>query len=258
MIAPVIEGMKNQRLAAAVAVMAVAMAVLTSSSIGAAHPGHPQKQLFVDRWNTSVNIASIDTYYAISCSGGPSCITNYQNVWNASRYQWNNDPDGTWMNNYQVIEGESSEISMRVEQTSGCCSLQGLSFCISSGTYGYTWLLVESGGGHSNCDTTTRNGDCFPFGNSTPAFIYTHAGINLNEFMLTNQSIRQGVMVHELGHAFSLAHEPYDSACPSSGGNISIMDYDCLFGSYTNGVESRDTCGVNHAYYDPGRGYLGC
>jgi len=37
---------------------------------------------------------------------------------------------------------------------------------------------------------------------------------------------------------------------------VIVMDYDCRDMGY--GVQAWDSCGVNHAYYDPNWGYSGC
>lgn len=77
---------------------------------------------------------------------------------------------------------------------------------------------------------------------------------------------RGNTVAHELGHALALKHESVDHPCgEDASGTIpfSIMSSDCIRPASVGGqgltqVQPWDTCGVNHAYYDPGIGYAGC
>ncbi len=64
---------------------------------------------------------------------------------------------------------------------------------------------------------------------------------------------RNRAIAREFGHVAGLAHEPWDYDCALSS-PLSIMDYDCL----PIGVQPWDSCGINHAYYDPNWGWSGC
>jgi hypothetical protein len=81
----------------------------------------------------------------------------------------------------------------------------------------------------------------------------------------TNDSIpvneRQITAEHELGHAIGLAHDglndpPGEVSCGPLRFPRTVMDYDCMAQGY--GVQPWDSCGVNHAYPDPGWGWSGC
>jgi hypothetical protein len=69
---------------------------------------------------------------------------------------------------------------------------------------------------------------------------------------------RQATVAHELGHIFGLNEDSiYVSGCQST-----LMDYDCLNAATSSNNYNRpwpkDSCGVNHAYYDPNWGWSGC
>lgn len=77
--------------------------------------------------------------------------------------------------------------------------------------------------------------------------------------------LRQGTVSHEAGHGVFLRHdnsagdpEALDGLCGVSPLRYSVMDGDCLFNLVLNTVQPWDSCGVNHAYYDPNWGYAGC
>jgi hypothetical protein len=73
---------------------------------------------------------------------------------------------------------------------------------------------------------------------------------------------RQATAAHELGHSIVLDHDgTYDDACPSPGLRQTVMDngfaHDCNEGGI-NVPKPWDSCGINHAYYDPTWSFQGC
>lgn len=77
-----------------------------------------------------------------------------------------------------------------------------------------------------------------------------------------NPWFRQGTAAHELGHAIVLRHDYSPEYGEFSDGDCTypqtIMDGDCIFNGDLNAPQTWDSCGTNHAYYDPNWGWSGC
>lgn len=264
--------LNRARLALAIAIVATMAAFATGSSIGIAHPGHLTKSTYTDRLSTAVSINDVNTYLNIGCVG--TCLTDWTAVWAANQYQFNNSPTDIHLNNHQVTLSENSDFAAFVMLNhTACQSAFGFTttWCMPTVTaLGQIYLLVEAPSAppayHSQCSTTPPlQGDCYPFYSSEAAF--THVVILMNNFAtaehadeigVSHQSMRQGVMIHEFGHAFGLNHEARNGNCPGPSQNITIMNEDCLFQNVTNGFESWDSCGINHIYPSTTWGYSGC
>ncbi len=63
--------------------------------------------------------------------------------------------------------------------------------------------------------------------------------------------LRRGVASEEFGHAIGLAHE-------SGSCGTTVMDSNCQHNFSVSTAQSWDSCGINHAYYDPNWGFSGC
>jgi hypothetical protein len=157
--------------------------------------------------------------------------------------------------------GESNDVRATIVTTSSNCATHyGLTLC-GGANLGITYFIAEAGGGsHSQCGA----GDCYPFGTSETSIhhVVVLANDDQHTGMYATQFQRQATLVHEFGHALSLAHDGIgDGYCGTSSGGpvpVTVMDYDCLDLGIVNGPADWDVCGVNHAYYDPAWGYAGC
>ncbi len=251
-------------IAAIAAALFALMAVFAIGNHDAeAHPTvHPQKKLFSGRWyKPSVDLTTSPPWFGVAfpgeaypCDGGydtASCVSNWQGPANASYGDWNSQPstarfnvqgyrDNNWDNNVYIVD-----------------NLPGA----PPGLLGFAAYYNSNGQ------------DCVP--DPYPGYLYCSVYRWSDAVIIddnhtgpygTAQS-RQATITHELGHVLSLRHEStnesvdppplYQCGWDNTGQiPVSIMAYDCIdpvavggSGIYT--VQDWDTCGVNHAYYDP-------
>ncbi len=125
--------------------------------------------------------------------------------------------------------------------------------------FGQTFRLDE---GFHDCP----GGDCDSL-HSRPN-TWWFATVLLNEQTFVNRGWAdswhaQAVAAHELGHAIAPRHdysvwdgEVEDDLCGTLP--VTIMDIDCVDNGVTNAPQLWDSCGINHAYYDPNWGWSGC
>ena len=182
-------------------------------------------------------------------------MNEWSNIGSLARSSWNATPTTIYYNSESYGSGNNARLVF-----GGVCTAQfGLNLC--SGAQGVAWGIDTS---YANCSLGTS---C--------AVLKWVTKLDTGQFLDSCYDLsdpadevsclfeKQAITAHELGHTVSLGHQPtissgFDGNCGSATEYQSVMDYDCIANAIINGPTAWDSCGVNHAYYDPGAGWGGC
>lgn len=194
-----------------------------------------------------------------------SAIDNAKGYWNASTntIYLSEDPPGVSYPNQDIIFNATQN---------GCWSIPelGRSDCVPNGVFGYTYWLRQDRYWACPSDRPPGAISC-PNDRVPDTWWWALIGTNENEFVRTYSDVgyralrRQATSGHEIGHGVYLRHdhspgnpEVKDGQCGNSPLRQSMMDGDCLDLFVVTSIQPWDSCGINHAYYDPNWGYSGC
>jgi len=219
-----------------------AWSTATVNSYGNTAHVHPYKSMYVGRWNQQlvcdpivgycdyagwITLREDRNYNPVTC---PDCAANWGGAIDGALGTWNNKPTTARFTS-QAPSG-SNQVHF------------------SANNYpNVTWA-----------GKTDFYNASFQLCAEPPSCAWAAVAVKLNNDMPPAGS-RQITTEHELGHAIVLAHDGMDndnrdSLCGAPRAPRTVMDYDCE--DQMNGVQTWDSCGVNHAYYDPNWGWNGC
>jgi hypothetical protein len=222
---------------------------------------HPQKKLFNGRWyKSSADLTTSPPWFGVPgnpdvpCDGGVnthSCVSEWSDPAYWAMGDWNNQPS-TARFHVQSTQDHFHDTNIYIIDDDPLAP---------PGLLGVA-LFYDANG--NDCSPQP-----YPGANYCPVYRWgdaliiddNHAGVfgpPLN---------RMATISHELGHLLSLRHESVNASesvryeCGQDNtGQIphSIMSYDCVnppgppyYGAGEYFVQDWDTCGVNHAYFDP-------
>jgi hypothetical protein len=220
----------------------------------------PVKRLFPDRWYQRLSDSGSYTtwmtltghrHYASSgfATNWASPITSALADWN----DYNIAPNTVYITDY----APASWHDVHQAVTDNCFTDFGVTRC-TNGALGVVYLFDEvkhecPGG---NCDALHSRPNTWWY-----ALVLLDNNSHSGGF--GTAWFRRATTAHELGHAIVLAHdyspgngEVSDDLCGTP--RRTIMDGDCIFDEVLNRPQLWDSCGINHAYYQPSIGYAGC
>lgn len=229
-----------------------------------AHSGHPQKSLFPDRW-----------YQRLSDSGSYQTwmtLTGHRHNTDGAESLWGTPITGA-LAGYNNTANPGGKHTVLIQDLApqnwhdvhiwprydgcffdgfgagGCTAAEGAAFFYDEA------LHICPG---ANCDAL----------HSRPnTWWYVAVVTNENKLQQVHGSytasqkifLRRGVSSEEFGHAIVLDHDGN-----SDGGGCgtvvpqTVMDSDCQHNLIVSTARFWDSCGINHAYYDPNWGFSGC
>ncbi len=217
-----------------------------------------EKSLFTDRWyqfyEDSYNYTTwmtLSTHKHID-SGFSA---NWSAPVSAALADWNNASVAPNTVFFSVNSGSDPEDDVHIAVTNDCVVHWGKTLC----TYDALGMNYHFDQQKDPC----QGGDCSvgPSDSKPNTWWYSMTLLDDDEHSGSYGTAlkRQATVAHELGHAIVLAHEAYNFQC---GPPASVMDYDCVLNAtQQNGwyrPQQWDSCGINHAYYDPNWGWAGC
>jgi len=242
-------------------------------------PGTRQKTGFPERWYPGPCGSPCPTSW-MTLSFHRNVPTGLQSAWNSAidnaKGAWNSTPNTVFLSEDPVgITYPNQDVILNATQD-GCWNIPelGRSSCVPSGVAGLTYWLKLDHGWACPSGTITCANDRVPD-------VWWWSIIGTREQSITDATsdvgiralLRQATVAHEAGHALYLRHEyspadpeVSDGICSASPTRPSIMDGDCIV-RRVGGVlqvptyvspQAWDSCGINHAYYDPNWGYSGC
>lgn len=231
-----------------------------------AHPAaHPQKKLFAGRWyKANVDLTTSPPWFGVPgnpangipdypCDGGidtHSCVSKWSDPAYWAIGDWNNQPSGAkfFVQPYRSHNWDTNIYI--IDNIPGAPGLLGYAAFYDNNGYE---CVPHPYVGAPYCPSYRWGDAVIVDDNHTGVF-----GPPLNKMATVN---------HELGHVLSLRHESvnadesvrYECGQDSTGPTPpSVMSYDCIsppgspyFGAGQYYVQDWDTCGVNHAYFDP-------
>ncbi len=221
---------------------------------------HPVRTLDPDRWYQRLSDSgSYTTWMTLTMDRTvPSALAT---KWNApitnARDAWN-DPATAPNTVYFLEVAPHAENDIRITVGNWEDDFLGGSYMRDEARH----LCDESGPGVGDCDASHSRPNTWWY-----AFIDLNEDNHVERFgaaELPDQ--RQTTAAHELAHVLGLAHDGLtlggdkDGYCGEPGRAIpeTITDDDCNDDFSTKDPQPWDSCGVNHAYYDPSFGYSGC
>jgi hypothetical protein len=199
---------------------------------------------------------------------------------------WDSTPNTVYITDYTPNELDDVHTHATPD---GCWSDLGQQGCVFAGGLGQTWWL-DYPGRNFVCPSEGVGLNC-PEGRAGVTWWFAVDAMKeqgFQQFFQLNgitdpgqQAFRrQGTVAHELGHAIVLRHDHSfwypaynDGKCGPPGDPArvpgylprTVMDGDCLntllpdhSQFILNEPQPWDSCGVNHAYYDPNWGWSGC
>lgn len=222
-----------------------------------AHSGHLQKLIFNNRWTGSWAYGgskTINWAFRYECYGmGTGNCNDWANATYPAVASWDATPSV-----FNFYAGGSTNLYIIFVGASNCTATPvfGKNFCISGGAFGQAFHLKPDGSisNPENYETYDR------------AVVLVSSYYFPTNGCGSDQSCwykKQAYVAHEIGHTLSLAHEPWwssggDGICGDATHYVSLMDVDCITQQQANGPRNWDSCGLQHAYYDPFRGYPSC
>jgi len=215
-----------------------------------AHDGHPVKGLFDWRWYHEATRDSTEwlTLSTHRHYGDTSYATVWGNTITNSISAWNSTSSAVILDEV-TTPSDYHDVHIAISDGDGFEHW---------GDFWPTWGLV---GIAYNLDISKNI--CLSAGDCT-YYYYSLVIVDETQFFFWNDATdRKAALVHELGHALTLTHEPnVDSQYDGDCGNTvpgSVMDYDCVADEANyNSPTDWDACGLNHAYYHETWGYAGC
>ncbi|MBI2913647.1 MAG: hypothetical protein HYY03_06980 [Chloroflexi bacterium] len=226
----------------------------------------PEKRLWTDRWyqfyEDSYNYTTwmtlsthrhVDSGYA----------TNWDSPITAALADWNSETIAPNTVYFAETSPPDPEHDVHIAVTSNtasdpdCFTDFGVRKCTSN-ALGVTYLFDQL---KHECQGPGYAGDCD--GDHSKPNTWWYALVLLDDDQHSADYQRRETTAHELGHAIVLAHdnspgngEVRDYVCGDP--RPTVMDYDCALDGDYDGPQLWDSCGINHAYYDPNWGWSGC
>lgn len=213
-----------------------------------AHEGHPEKGLFEWRWfhessRDPTEYLRLSTHHHYEDSDYES---DWSDVIDDSISAWSSTSSAVVLDD-SVTPSDYNDVHIAITDSNGIDH------------WGTSWSTLGLKGIAYILDASK---DYCLDGCSTA--YYALVMVDETSFFFWNDATdRKAALVHELGHALTLTHEPTpDTGTDGDCGNTvpgSVMDYDCVADEADyNSPTDWDVCGLNHAYYHQSWGYAGC